>query len=107
AGPVVWPRVSLTSPNKVVGAWRWRSSALYPLGVLGGVSQEEVFRASPTALYESWVQRVYTVTGCWWRLSSPEDVGAVCFKVWGAFLSVSSRRLEALSVIDSLLDPSR
>ncbi|CAN6859597.1 unnamed protein product [Brassica oleracea var. botrytis] len=23
---------SLTSPNKVVGAWRWRSSALHPLG---------------------------------------------------------------------------
>ena len=31
--------------------------------VLGGVSPEEVFRAGPTALYESWVQRVYMVTG--------------------------------------------
>ncbi|CAN6859595.1 unnamed protein product [Brassica oleracea var. botrytis] len=50
---------------------------------------------------------MYTVTGCWWRLSSSEAVGAVCFKVWGAFLSGSSRRLEALSVIDSFLGPLR
>ncbi|KAF2574647.1 hypothetical protein F2Q70_00002548 [Brassica cretica] len=69
----------------------------------GESMREEVFRAGPTALYESWVQRVYTVTGCWWRLSSPEAVGAVCFKVWGTFLSGSSRRPEALSVTDSLL----
>lgn len=31
--------------------------------VLGGVSPEEVFWAGLTALYELWVQRVYTVTG--------------------------------------------
>ncbi|KAF3503567.1 hypothetical protein F2Q69_00042015 [Brassica cretica] len=105
-GLVRWCGLGFLSPH-LIKLWGLGDGGRRLSTLSGSRSREEVFRASPTTLYESWVQRVYTVTGCWWRLSSPEAVGAVCFKVWGAFLSGSSRRLEALSVIDSLLDPSR
>ncbi|WZZ19469.1 hypothetical protein YC2023_112558 [Brassica napus] len=63
------PRVTLAFPNKDVGfgGGGRRFSILSGFCVLGGISSEEVFLAGPTALYEPWVQRVYTVTG-WSRV---------------------------------------
>ncbi|KAF3577331.1 hypothetical protein DY000_02034338 [Brassica cretica] len=117
----VWccgPRAILASPNKMWGLGGVAVVESLPHGVLGGASPEEAFLAGPIALYGPSVQGVYTVTDCCvggsnLQRSSPNDdiVGFEILFVMpvrfeGAFLSGSSRRLVALSVIDLPSGPS-
>ncbi|WZZ73197.1 hypothetical protein YC2023_084567 [Brassica napus] len=128
------PRATLASPNKMWGLGGVAVVDSLPSWILGdGLAVEligsEAFLAGPTALYGPWVQGVYTVTGCCvggsnLQRSSPNDGivgGEILFvllepcvsRFEGAFLSGSSaflsgrsRRLVALSVIDSPSGPS-